>query len=244
MLLDNHRAETRVTPMREKNQRGKIVRTSNMILPRDHHHYIVLSLIHRWIKNIGLKHANGIMLDYGCGGQPYRSLFETRVDKYIGADVEAAIGTELDLIIRPGDPLALGCQSVDTVLSTQTLEHVYDFQGYLAECRRLLRPGGHLILTVPMQWRMHESPFDYWRFTKYGILSALEEHNFNVLHLSPCGGAWALAGQIINSHLAETGRGSKFLFRGLNEFFTLMDRLVPDSDETIGWMCVARSQGI
>lgn len=227
--------------MKDLSRRPKIARMSNMHIPGDHHHYIVLSILNRWISEIALLHANGIMLDYGCGGQPYRSLFESRVDKYIGADVEAAIGINLDLIIMPGDPLPLDCSSVDTVLSTQTLEHVYDFQSYLAECRRLLRPGGHLILTVPMQWRMHEAPFDYWRFTKYGVLSALEEHSFNVIQLSPCGGAWALLGQLLNSHLAENQHGSKALFRLTNRIALWMDKHFTDDAETIGWMCIAKA---
>jgi SAM-dependent methyltransferase len=213
---------------------------SDMELPRDHHHYIVLSLIHHWIRNVALPQANGVMLDYGCGGQPYRSLFETRISEYIGADVEAAFGIELDLEITPGTPLALDCQSVDTILSTQTLEHVYDFRSYLAECRRLLRPGGQLVLTVPMQWRMHETPFDYWRFTKYGVLSALGEQGFEVIELSPCGGAWALLGQLLNSHLAECQRGSRLLFWLVNRIALWADKRYPDAEETIGWMCVAR----
>lgn len=226
--------------MRETAQRAKLARMSSMHVPRDHHHYIVLTLLHRWIIDVALPQANGVMLDYGCGGQPYRSLFETRVVKYIGADVQAAIGIQPDLIITPGEPLALDCQSVDTVLSTQTLEHVYNFQSYLSECRRILRPGGHLILTVPMQWRMHEVPFDYWRFTKFGVLAALEDHDFEVIQLAPCGGAWALLGQLLNSHLAETQHGSKILFRAVNRIALWMDRRLPDADETIGWMCIAR----
>lgn len=226
--------------MKELSRRPKIARMSNMHISSDHHHYIVLSILNRWISDIALPHASGTMLDYGCGGQPYRTLFESRVDKYIGADVEAAIGINLDLIITPGEPLELDCSSVDTVLSTQTLEHVYDFQSYLAECRRLLRPGGHLILTVPMQWRMHEAPFDYWRFTKYGVLSALEEHEFEVIQLSPCGGAWALLGQLLMSHLNENQRRSKVLFWLLNRIALWMDKRFPDDAETLNWMCIAK----
>ena len=171
---------------------SRIKRMSSMHIPRNHHHYIVLSILNRWISNIAAPHAKGVMLDYGCGGQPYRELFETPISKYIGADVEAALDIDLDLIIDPGLSLAIDSNSIDTVLSTQTLEHVYNFKSYIVECFRVLRPGGYLILTVPMQWRMHEVPFDYWRFTKYGVKSALEEYGFSIISLVPCGGAWAL----------------------------------------------------
>lgn len=213
---------------------------SSMILNKDHHHFIVLTLLNHWISCIALPKAKGTMLDFGCGGQPYRALFATRIEHYIGADIEPAEGVTLDLRIEAGKPLPLKSQSVDTILSTQTLEHVHDFRAYIAECRRLLRPDGHLILTVPMQWRMHECPHDYWRFTRFGVLALLEEQGIQVVDLSPCGGAWALLGQVLNSHLAETRRGSSLVFRLINQLALWMDRRFPDLDETIGWMCVAK----
>ena len=102
------------------------------------------------------------MLDFGCGAQPYRELFSPRISRYIGADVAAAKDTTLDVEIAPGEAVPLEDASVDTILATQTLEHVFDFQFYLRECERLLRPGGVLIMTAPMQWRLHEAPYDYW----------------------------------------------------------------------------------
>jgi SAM-dependent methyltransferase len=40
----------------------------------------------------------------------------------------------------------------DLVLSSDTLEHVSDFRAALAETRRVLRPGGRHIFTVPVVW--------------------------------------------------------------------------------------------
>lgn len=83
----------------------KIPRMTSMQLSRGHHHFIVLSILNNWIVSAALPYAKGIMLDYGCGGQPYRRLFETKITKYIGADVEAEEGISLDLIIQPGAQL-------------------------------------------------------------------------------------------------------------------------------------------
>lgn len=44
-------------------------------------------------------------------------------------------------------PLATG--SVDVVASLQVLEHLWDQPGFLAECARVLRPAGSLLLTTP-----------------------------------------------------------------------------------------------
>jgi SAM-dependent methyltransferase len=40
--------------------------------------------------------------------------------------------------------------SLDLVLTSDTLEHVPDYPMAFRECRRVLRPGGHLVFTVPM----------------------------------------------------------------------------------------------
>ena len=44
--------------------------------------------------------------------------------------------------------------SFDLVLTSETLEHVPDFRAALSETRRVLRPGGRHIFTVPLDPRL------------------------------------------------------------------------------------------
>jgi SAM-dependent methyltransferase len=187
--------------------------------------------------------AKGVMLDYGCGGQPYKFLFMERVSKYIGADVAAAKDTILDLEIVPDKPVPLLDASVDTVLSTQTLEHVPNVEFYLAECHRLLKQDGVLILTAPMQWRHHEVPYDFFRFTKYGLTALLTRHGFTITNMTPCGGVYALIGQIFLNHLAERGIHNKSLYRLVNRLVLWLDKKYPDTEDTLNWMLIARKMG-
>src|SRR5206468_4121171 len=128
---------------------------------------------------------------------------------------------------------------IDTLLSTQTLEHVEDVHFYLNECRRLVRPDGALILTAPMQWRHHEVPYDYLRFTRYGVRHLLETHGFQVKSIVPCGGVYALLGQIFLSHRHELGRGSRRVNKWVNTLAMWLDRKFPDTEDTLNWMCIA-----
>lgn len=204
-----------------------------------HPHFISLSLIGSWLQDVALNEAHGIMLDYGCGGQPYKDTFMPKLLRYIGADVAAAEGVHLDIEFEPGQALPLETASIDTLLSTQTLEHLDDVEFYLSECARLVRPGGVLILTAPMQWRHHEVPYDYWRFTKYGLISLLRSHDFAIKSILPCGGVYALIGQIFLSHLHERGVRKKWLNKIINRLSLYLDNRWNDTEDTLNWMCIA-----
>ena len=205
----------------------------------DNPHYISLILIDRWLKSTALREAHGVMLDYGCGGQPYKDFFLPNLTRYIGADVAAAHGVQLDLEIIPGQALPLANASIDTLLSTQTLEHLPDVLFYLNECARLVRPGGVMILTAPMQWRHHEVPYDYLRFTKFGLTALAEQHGFEIKSISACGGVYALLGQIFLSHLHERGVKRRLFNKLINKLALWLDRRFPDTEDTLNWMCIA-----
>jgi SAM-dependent methyltransferase len=56
----------------------------------------------------------------------------------------------------------------DCFILTQTLQYIYDLRGAVAQCERLLRPGGVLLVTVPCLSRIVHGAgleWDYWRFT-------------------------------------------------------------------------------
>ena len=216
-----------------------VVRQVDSGAPRDHHHYLVLSIIDRWIREHAVGAVHGTLLDYGCGGQPYRALFAPYIERYIGADVAAAVGIKLDLELIPGEPVPLPDESVDTILSTQTIEHVPDVDAYLAECRRLLKPNGTLVLTAPMHWRHHEVPYDFLRFTRFGLTRLLEKHDFAIKNLEPCGGVYVLMGQIFLDHLAERGIKSRTVYRIVNWTALFLDRKYPDMEDTLNWQCIA-----
>jgi SAM-dependent methyltransferase len=215
------------------------VRIQSVDIDSGNHAYIVLSFIHRWLRDRALPEVHGVMLDFGCGGRPYENLFRPRLDRYIAADVAQAKGTEIDIELIPGEPVPMDDGTVDVVLSTQCLEHVPDVDSYLSECNRLLRPGGILILTAPMQWRHHDVPYDYLRFTRYGLTIFLERHGFEIKDLSPTGGVFSLLGQIFVNHLVYRKYYGKNVFRIINLLALWLDKKYPDTDDTLNWMCLA-----
>jgi len=219
---------------------NNIERAKDLKLSLDHHHFLVLRPLYQWMREVAAPNAHGVLLDYGCGGCPYEKLFAPHIIKYIAADVATASDTKIDIMLTPNQPVPLGDASVDTILANQTLEHVSDPVFYLSECHRLLRPGGLLVLSAPMQWRHHESPYDYHRFTRFGIEHHLRIHNFVIKDLRPCGGTFALMGQIWLNYLFRERNRPRWIVRLINRFFSHLDRRYPDGDETINWVCLAQ----
>ncbi len=127
--------------------------------------------------------AQGVVLDVGCGTAPYRLLFAHTA--YYG--VEVAISSKFgskkggaDLMFD-GRTLPVADASVDTVLCNQVLEHVFEPLPFLRELHRVLRPGGHLLMTVPFVWDEHEQPYDFARYSSFGLAHLAHSAGFEVV---------------------------------------------------------------
>jgi SAM-dependent methyltransferase len=128
-----------------------------------------------------LRDCAGTLVDAGCGGQPFRPLVPGGVT-YIGidtADAEARFGYKIpDTIYFEGTAWPLDDAKADTILCTETLEHVLEPTVLLREAQRCLRPGGKLVLTVPFSARWHYIPYDYWRYTPSSLEYLLKKCGF------------------------------------------------------------------
>lgn len=122
------------------------------------------------------------IVELGCGNRPYQPMVEALGARYVGADL--AGNAHADVIIEDSGHVPVADGTFDAVLSTQVLEHVPDPVAYLAEARRLLKPGGKLILSTHGVWVYHPSPGDYWRWTGAGLRKLLEDQQFEILQFS------------------------------------------------------------
>ncbi|MEI8372885.1 MAG: methyltransferase domain-containing protein [Planctomycetota bacterium] len=143
-----------------------------------------------------LAQASGKVVDVGCGGQPYRCLLPKDVD-YCGIDTidaKAHFGYGMpNTVYYSGDVWPPDHATADIVLLTETLEHVFDVSGFVAEARRCLRPNGRLIMTVPFSARWHFIPHDYWRFTPSCLKRLLERADFGDIVVRARGNAVTVA---------------------------------------------------
>ena len=123
-------------------------------------------------------HASpGLTLDIGSGNAPYRAHFPNCRT----LDAKERPGFPLDYVADAHDLRIIPDSTFDVVLATEVLEHLHSPHQAIAEFRRVLKPGGTLLLTTRFVFPLHESPVDYFRYTKYGLRHLLRE--FEVVEL-------------------------------------------------------------
>ncbi len=133
--------------------------------------------------------VQGTVLDVGCGHKPYAHLF--RWTRYVGIDMPSNMAKSRVIdVYASGLALPFARESFDTVVCSEVLEHVPDPASLLREVQRVLRPGGHLLLTTPQTWGLHEEPHDYFRYTAYGLDVLARAAGLEPLRIAPTTGFW------------------------------------------------------
>lgn len=137
------------------------------------------------------------VLDVGAGASPYRELFAAQI--YTTTDHAVTLhGGEVD-IVAAAEAIPVDDASFDAVVCTQVLEHVADPLAVLSELHRVLVPGGRLIATVPFAWEEHEQPYDFFRYTRYGISRLLERAGFEQLDVRPRTDCFTTLAQLVRN---------------------------------------------
>lgn len=157
------------------------------------------------IRDALLRHARqirGRVLDLGCGDRRYEKVFGRVAESWLGLDWPTNPHQSGPDVVADALRLPLASASFDTVLCTQVLEHVAEPATLLREARRVLRPGGTLLLTAPQYNGLHEEPRDFFRYTRYGLEHLIGSAGLQVQEVKPIGGFIALFAFIATLHAA------------------------------------------
>jgi SAM-dependent methyltransferase len=129
--------------------------------------------------------ANGKILDFGCGSKPYETAFSV-CESYTGLDVTQSghshENSRID-ILYDGRKLPFSNRTFDKVVCFEVFEHLEDPAASLEEIARVLKIGGELFITIPFMYGEHEIPFDFQRWTSFGLARLVEKHHFKIVKL-------------------------------------------------------------
>jgi SAM-dependent methyltransferase len=198
-------------------------------------HYIHYYFLIRDIKDAISNFAKGDFLDLGCGNKPYQSLYNPFTSSQLGCDVVQSDQNSVD-VICPATDLKFNNDQFDTVLCTQVLEHVFEHDKLMSEAFRVLKRGGHLILTVPFAWELHEEPYDFFRYTKHALKQLFEQTGFEIDYIKPNGGKWAAIYQLRNNMMYLSFRRRKTFWNKLKKILYMELRLTQLRNHFAIWM--------
>jgi|ERR1700722_3432823 SAM-dependent methyltransferase len=136
-----------------------------------HASYLVLRrrrlIFSKWLE--GIPGDRLAVLDVGGRYQPYRPLIQHRVQRYLALDIQR---TPLVDVMGKGEELPFRADTFDLVFATQVFELFPEPRVVAAQIHRVLKPGGHLMLSVASMYpRVADE--EHWRYLPAGLKFAL-----------------------------------------------------------------------
>jgi SAM-dependent methyltransferase len=178
----------------------------------------------RWLERTLSVLPSGIdLLDAGAGEQQYRK-FCTHV-KYVSQDFALYTGAGDNLGLQTGEwdyknldiisdivSIPVPDCSFDVILCTEVFEHIPEPIKAIREFSRILKPGGKLILTLPVCSLTHFAPYYFYNgFSRYFLIKYLEESDMSIFELNYNGNYYEFLAQEIHRipYMAERYSGFK-----------------------------------
>jgi SAM-dependent methyltransferase len=185
------------------------------------------------------------VLSIGAGGE-VNELLQTFAKRnsfrFVSFDIDEARGPDI-----VGDICTYDFDSTrfDVVVMSEVLEHLHSPQDGLKNIHNILCPGGKLILTTPFILPMHDRPYDYFRFTRYGLAHLL--HAFSDIHIRERNSYFeaidVLWARLLVTNLGEARRACllliPFVFYIKRPFTRLLGKLIPTDAMTTGYVVTA-----
>lgn len=216
------------------------MKTSNDFLPNFRYiftnpFFITRRYLYLHIRKFSEYISGGRLLDVGCGTKPYESFF--KVNAYIGLDYhkEGANANPKADAFYDGGRFPFKKAEFDFALATEVLEHVFQPDFFISEIHRVLKPGGLCIITVPFLWDEHEQPYDYARYTSFGLRALVQKHGFEIVEQQKTGNFISALGQLFCTYLYYYFSRNKLLYRvalplvfaPLQIFILLLAKILP-----------------
>lgn len=150
------------------------------------------------------KLCRGKLLGLGCGKAPLYEAYKSYVNKVELADWQNSLHINpcIDHVIDLSKSIPLPDDSYDTIILSDVLEHIPNPDHLMREISRILSKNGILILNVPFYYWIHEEPYDYYRYTQYGLQALCEQAGLSLESVVPLGGVLEVISDIIGKSVA------------------------------------------
>jgi len=143
-----------------------------------------------WIDSLP---SDYIILDLGCGRLTNSNLLKNSKVIYI----DGAFFEGIDVVCDFSKKLPIKSSSVDAILFSNVLEHMKEPQLAMNEISRVLKKDGELLLLVPYSIKLHQTPIDFFRYTKYALEYMSNNSGLKVKEIKEVGGVLNIMGTLL-----------------------------------------------
>jgi SAM-dependent methyltransferase len=162
---------------------------------------------YRWIASRFRGQISGTVLELGCGAGFVLRNYADRVERVIAVDLDQGLLDRLGREWPPervrtlrvdldGDWREMADVRADAIVALDVLEHFENDAAFVEKLKRLLRPGGKVVLKVPAQSQLYgevdRASGHFRRYDAGGLRALMEKQGFRTLslrHMNPAG-AW------------------------------------------------------
>jgi len=191
------------------------------------HFYFVIKVVKNFFNS--LPETELIIYDFGCGMKPYEVFCQNK--KYIGVDIDAK-NREADILADVSD-VPVDDNVADVVVSFFLLEHVPNPQAVINEKYRILKDNGQVFMLIPLYWEEHEQPYDFFRFTRFGIEMMLKKAGFKDIEIKEVNTGASMTGMLLVKLLNR--RVIKILIPLINIIFLKLELFVQKRAQVAGY---------
>lgn len=182
--------------------------------------YFARKAIYRQIEHFS-PFITGHVLDVGCGSKPYKDLFT--FEEYIGLDVDQSGHDHRNEDIEvyyDGKTIPFEDSKFDSLICFEVFEHVFTPEAFLQEISRVVKQNGTILFTVPFIWDEHEKPYDYARYTSFGLKDLFARNNLLIVENSKYVTDFRIIFLLINAYIYKLFLGEKK--NKMRLFFTML----------------------
>jgi len=157
------------------------------------------AVVDQFIQSMRTAHAGELLLDAGAGNFRFRELLIEKEYIYESQDFEEVFDQNSrgkHTYVCDVKSIPVESNRFGVVVCTQVLEHLPDPLGALKELARILKPGGELYLTTNLLFPIHGAPYDFYRFTNFGLEFLCKESGFANIEITARGGFFSFCAKV------------------------------------------------
>ena len=150
-----------------------------------------------WINS--LSHDCQIICDLGSGPLTNSHLLKDRNPIY----VDCAKFEGVNVVCNFSKKLPFKNNSIDAILCSNVLEHLPEPQMFLDEMSRVIKNDGTILILVPFVIKLHQEPFDFYRYTSHALKYLVERSGLDIEELKEVGGFSNIFGNLFQIAIKE-----------------------------------------